>query len=60
MHDWDSTRLRVSQVSVAGNSCREFGYAQALTPDKRKAQSKVIRMILPKANQLEQRIEVAS
>jgi integrase len=26
-------------------------YAQALTPDKRKAQSKVIRMILPKANQ---------
>ena len=28
-------------------------YAQALTPDKRKAQSKVIRMILPKANQLE-------
>lgn len=34
-------------------------YAQALTPDKRKAQSKVVRMILPKANQLEQRIEAA-
>jgi len=34
-------------------------YAQALTPDKRKAQSKVIRMILPKANQLGQRLEAA-
>jgi integrase len=35
-------------------------YAQALTPDKRKAQSKVIRMILPKATQPEQILEVAS
>jgi integrase len=34
-------------------------YAQALTPDKRKAQSKVIRMILPKVNQLERRLEAA-
>lgn len=35
-------------------------YAQALTPDKRKAQSKVIRMILPKANQLEQRLQAVN
>ena len=35
-------------------------YAQALTPDKRKAQSKVIRMILPKANEIEQRMEATS
>jgi integrase len=34
-------------------------YAQALSPDKRKAQSKVIRMILPKANQQGQRLEAA-
>jgi hypothetical protein len=34
-------------------------YAQVLTPDKGKAQSTVIRMILPKANQLEQRLEAA-
>jgi hypothetical protein len=33
--------------------------AQALAPEKRKAQSKVIRMILPKAKQLQQRLEVA-
>jgi hypothetical protein len=35
-------------------------YAQALSPDKRKAQSKVICMILPKANQQGQPLEVAS
>lgn len=34
-------------------------YAQALTPNKRKAQSKVIRMILPKANQLGEQLEAA-
>jgi hypothetical protein len=35
-------------------------YAQALTPDKGKAQSNLVWMILPKANQLEQRLEAAS
>ena len=35
-------------------------YAQALSPDKRKAQSKMIRMILAKANQQGQRLEEAS
>ncbi len=35
-------------------------YAQALTPDKRKAQSKVVRMILPKKNQLVRQMEAAS